>query len=443
MTAASIYTPGRYARRMRYPGENSAAPHAGPGGRPVRAATPPEQRTAAGGVSPGRKSPGGDPSLFAPGYSGGSRGPRPCPAGRRRAVRNGCRRGGQRLIRGFAPPPGSPAAAVPARAVLGLEPHLRRGRQRVRRPGERRLAGRREPEATPGLPAGPRGRGGLRRHGVCRHRVRRRPGLRRPRVSRRRTRRAGRPGRNGAVPRARVPPWVFRSRVLALAVSDPAADVTSTQSWSAVDNAAASRWSDLTPADDQWSRPEVRQGAGSGFAAPPGATVPPGATPPAGLAQAPPGGRDDRSQAGGPPDRSTGPLPDLGLGATDAATRVATGAPNQRVTTGPSQRADGGVGSQRRRRGRASPGRPGPRPTRGRSKPGGRGRPAPSCSSAGLALIVVIGATYFWFARGGKHQTAATGATNAKARPSPTDPSPTRRSARGATSPPVRWTRCR
>jgi hypothetical protein len=246
----------------------------------------------------------------------------------------------------------------------------------------------------------------------------------------------------------------------ALAVSEPAADVTSTQAWETVDSAPpASHWPDPDTAAERW--PGASEGqdtrppgatltaglAGPGLAGPgltgPGLTGPgltgPGLTGPglagpevAGPDEDDPYGWDDpRWPAVGEPaplrragDTDPG-LPDHD--ATGPGPRAATGPrprpatePGQRTTTGPGQPPAGpGTGPGRAPRGRG-------RGTRGRVRPRGRKRRARALLAGFLALAVVAGATYFWFARDRKSPDAAAASqqTAAPPRPSPTDPAP-------------------
>ena len=416
---------------MRYPGENSAGRAPGRRQNPSGRTTPPEERTAAGGVSPGRKSAGGDASLFAPGYAGS----RPAArepvraAGGRYGARGGA--AGKGPIRGFPPAPGLPPPLYPPGPFSAWNRTSGESGNGYDATASDVWLAVREPDAdAPGYPTPPGAAPGYADTGFADAGYGDKgyadagfPGAE--------------PGGPGGTDQFAVPgfaepghsgPGYSDPDYPALAVSDPAADVTSTQSWGAVGDGPASQWSDLGT-DDQWSRPQARLGAASGLAAPPGTqtspggavppadAVPPGATPPAGLAQVPPGGRAAGGPAGGSPgpfDRAApGPFD---RGGSDSAARVGTG-PGQRVSTGPGQRADTGPA------GRAPGGRG--RGTRGRSRPGGRGRRTRTLLICGLALIVVIGASYFWFARGGQQPAAAVGSTHAKARPSPTDPSPT------------------
>jgi hypothetical protein len=398
---------------MRNPGENSAGRTPGRRQNPSGRTTPPEERTAASGVSPGRRSTAGGASLFAPGYAGSRaatpRAPVPTGGGRYGARGGGAGKG---PIRGFPPAPGLPPPLYPPGPFSAWNRTSGEAGNGYDATASDVWLAIREPEAgAPGYPTPSVGTAGYADTGYAG------TGFADKGYAD-----AGYPDAGPAEPGYADPDYS------ALAISDPAADVTSTQSWGAVDKGPASEWSDLGT-DDQWSRPQARLGAASDFDAPPGAAASPGATPPAGLAQAPPDGRDGRRPGDGPPgpfDRAApGPFDSspLDRGAGDSATRVVTGPnqrvgtrPNRRVAAGPDQSADTGPA------GRAPGGRG--RGTRARSRPGGRGRSVRTLFICGLALIIVVGATYFWFARGGKHPAAAVGPTHAKARPSPTDPSP-------------------
>jgi hypothetical protein len=199
----------------------------------------------------------------------------------------------------------------------------------------------------------------------------------------------------------------------ALAVSEPAADVTSTQAWETVGSAPpASHWPDLDTTGEPW--PDASEGQDT---MPPGPGLAgPGRGGPglAGPDEVQPDGWDDPHwpAVGEPPPRRAG---DNDPGLPDHAV---TG-PGARAATGPYQRPAGpGAGSAQ------APGAR--RGTRGRARPRGRTRRARALLAGFLALAVVAGATYFWFARDHKspHAVAASQQTAASARPSPTDPSP-------------------
>ena len=111
---------GRYARRMRYPGENTSGRAPGRRQNPFGRNTPPQARPAAGGAGgtgAGRVAAGGkaasDASVFAPGYTGG-RAPRgdQAPAGGGWSGSSGGATS-QGPARGFPPAPGQPPPLYP------------------------------------------------------------------------------------------------------------------------------------------------------------------------------------------------------------------------------------------------------------------------------------------------------------------------------------------
>ena len=111
---------GRYARRMRYPGENTSGRAPGRRQNPSGRNTPPQARPAAGGAGgtgAGRVAAGGkaasDASVFAPGYTGG-RAPRgdQAPAGGGWSGSPGGATS-QGPARGFPPAPGQPPPLYP------------------------------------------------------------------------------------------------------------------------------------------------------------------------------------------------------------------------------------------------------------------------------------------------------------------------------------------
>jgi hypothetical protein len=374
---------------MRYPGENSAGRAPGRRQGPSGRTSQPEER-AAGGPASGRRPARGDPSLFAPGYSADRPAARePVPAGGGRYGAGGGA-AGKGPIRGFPPGPGQPPPVYPPGPFSAWNRAPAEAGNGYDLPGGDAwladgMAG--EAEYPPsGAGAGYADTGyadtgysdagyGDAGYGDAGY---------------------GEPG-----PPAAAEPFAEPGHpepgYSALAVSDPAADVTSTQGWDVVDESApASRWPDLAGGDDRW--PQA-----------PGAT----ATPPAGLARPDPGRpgeRADPGPAGGPP----GPFDRAAPAPFD---RGAAG-PDTRVTTGPGQRVPAGTGP-----GRAAAG--GRRGTRARTRPGGRGQRLRTLVICGLALIVAAGAaSYFVLARGGSRPTAAEGGQRPRARPS-TDPSPT------------------
>ncbi len=418
---------GRYARRMRYPGENSAGRAPGRRQNPSGRTGLPEERQVAGG--PG--APRGDAALFTPGYTGGrapGRDParEPVPAGRGR-YGSGDAAAGKGPIRGFPPAPGQPPPLYPPGQFAAWNRVSEGGNGYDPDVSDAWLAGYAEPAAAAGYPeTSPAGAGladaGYNDDGYGD------PGYAGPGYADSGPGYApGRPGYADAGPgyadaglagQASVDqpepgydetgqgapgPAPFEAGFVdpgyasagysdpgysALAVSDPSADVTSTQTWRMVDGSApASRWSDLT-GDERWSQPGAN----------------PGAHP-----ATPPGETDDRGQSDGIP----GPFDRAAPGPFD---RVATG-PNPRVTTGPNPRVTTGPGRGPGNRGRG---------TRGRVRPRGSKRRIRALLACGLALLVVIGATYFWFTRGHGHTTTTADSQHPKtsARPSPRDPSP-------------------
>jgi len=386
---------------MRNPGENSAGRAPGRRQGPSGRMSPPEDR-AGGAAGAGRKAARGDASLFAPGYCGDRSAVRePVPAGGGRYGAGGGA-AGKGPIRGFSPGPGYPPPVYPPGPFSawnrgsggdgnGYDPGPSDAWLAAGLSGA--VAAAYAPDGTDAGSAdagyGDAGYGdtgyGDAGYGDAGY---------------------GEPG----APAAAEPfagtgnpdPGYADPGYSALAVSDPAADVTSTQGWEVVDDAsAASHWPDPAVADDRW--PQA-----------PG----PAATPPAGLTRPDPDGTGDAGQAAGPPgpfDRAA-PAP-FDRGDTGLDTRVTTG-PAQRSTTGPGQRTPAGTGPGRVPGGRG-------RGTRGRARSGRRGRRLRTVLICGLALIVAAGATYVWLARGGGHRTAALTTPRPRARPSATDPSPT------------------
>jgi hypothetical protein len=244
----------------------------------------------------------------------------------------------------------------------------------------------------------------------------------------------------------------------ALAVSEPAADVTSTQTWGAVDDAvAAFGWAEPRPAGPGQAGADAQPDSMPPGAAFPAALAGPGLTGPGlappGLTGPGPAGPGPAGPGGPGLDRPDGPDAPRGFGAerggaerggADRATgrgRRATTDRGQRVTTGQGRRP-GAETTQRF----AGPGQPagtgpgsGPRPgqapgrgsgargrgSRGRKRPRGRSLRIRTMLICGVALIVVIGATYLWFSRGDKSPapTADSQRSAAAARPKQ-DPTP-------------------
>jgi hypothetical protein len=213
----------------------------------------------------------------------------------------------------------------------------------------------------------------------------------------------------------------------ALAVSDPAADVTNTQSWVVADDTeAGGAWGDLgAPGGHGPDADALRRGIPAGAALPAGlagaALAGPALGPFEGAADQVVTG-PNQPIGGGPADRSaTGPQR-AAAGPFDLATpapfnRSGTG-PNQPVTTGPGTGVTGARPGAARGRGHAARGRG----SRGRKRSRGRGK-LRALLICGVALIVVVGVTYFFFARDRKSTPAADSRASASVRPSP-DPSP-------------------
>jgi hypothetical protein len=210
----------------------------------------------------------------------------------------------------------------------------------------------------------------------------------------------------------------------ALAVSDPAADATSTQAWGAVDQGpAASHWPDLTDTGEGWPDPDADQdgpppAAFAGARAGPGQAGTdrgaPDVTAPdlAGPGRDGPG--EDDPDGWGDPRWASGPGQATLLRPADGAVP----GPADRVATGPGPRVPAGAGRAPRGRGHGS---------RGRARPSGRTKkPARTLLGGVLALAMVAGGTYFWFSRDHKSSDAAATSqqTTASTRPSATDPAP-------------------
>ena len=224
----------------------------------------------------------------------------------------------------------------------------------------------------------------------------------------------------------------------ALAVSDPAADVTSTQTWDVVDDDAsgASGWSDLSssdergrhagsyarrmppdlaPADEELLRQAIPGPAGPGPAGPglgaPGLGAPGGAAlRPAGPGPAGPGGTAPGRVAPRRDQPDDWEDPPLTRDTRSAPERVADPVPG----TGPRP-----VQEPDRRQSTRGHG------SRGRARPRGRKRRGRVLLAAALAVAVVAGAGYLLLA--GRHQQGPTAALHpARPKPSPTGlrPSP-------------------
>jgi hypothetical protein len=340
---------------MRYPGENAAgralSRRQGTSGR----INPPEARPAAGASRAGGRA-SSEASLFAPGYSGGQA------PGRDSVPAGGGWHGppggaaGKGPVRGFPPAPGQPPPLYP--------------------PGQFAAWNRAPAQDANGYDAGISGTWQL---GYPDPADSPPPGYADTGYADTDYAEADYSGQGYPVPRygeaGSAGPGYS-----ALAVSDPAADVTSTQSWEiADDTTATSGWGDRL--------------AGQG---------------------------QDRADSA---DRiATGPNQRIATGPNQ---RIATG-PNQRIATGPNQRiafpATGPRSAQAPGRGQGPRGRG----SRGRKRPRGRRSHLRALLICGLALIVVAGGTYLLFARGHKSPapTADAQRAAASARPSPKDPSP-------------------
>ena len=336
--------------------------------------SPPEE----GAAGADGKPPRGDASLFTPGYSAGGQAPDQdaFPGGGGRYGPGGA--AGKGPIRGFPPAPGQPPPLYPPGQFSAWN----------RMPGQGDNGY--DPDASDTWPAldqaGPAGDGypepgaGDQGYGD--------PGPAQVHAGYGETTYAG-----YRAPDPAEPGYLAESSYAALAVSETAADVTSTQAWETADSAPpASHWPDPDTTAERW--PDASEGQD---------TRPPGATLSAGLAV------PELADPGLPDHDGTGPGP-----------RAATG-PGPRTTTGPGQHPAGlgtGPGPAPRGRGRG---------TRGRGRPRGRKRRVRALLAGLLALAVVTGATYFWFARDHKSPDAAAASqqTAAPPRPSPTDPAPT------------------
>lgn len=408
---------GRYARRMRYPGENTSGRAPGRRQNPSGRNTPPQARPAAGGAGgtgASRVAAGGkaasDASVFAPGYTDG-RAPRgdQAPAG---GAWSGSPGGAtsQGPARGFPPAPGQPPPLYPpgqfaawnrgpAPGENGYDPGLTgplSGTWQAGYPDAAVSSQARHADAgysdagyadtgysdqgyaTAGYADSGYADGG-----------------------------SGDPGSS------------------ALAVTDRAADATNTQAWSVPEDTAntqAQAWSvpDEAANTQAWGLTDDTAAAGSGWSdlSTTADRVLTGPNQPA-------AGSGDHS-ATGPQRAATGPQP-AATGPQRAATGpfdLATPAP---FNTGPTQRVATGRGTD------VTGPRPAPAPgrgagtrgrgSRGRKRARGRGKLRAMLVSA-VALIIVVGATYVFLTRGHKSPSpAADSRSTASARPS-TDPSP-------------------
>jgi hypothetical protein len=219
----------------------------------------------------------------------------------------------------------------------------------------------------------------------------------------------------------------------ALAVSEPAADVTSTQAWEAVDSdPAASHWPDLDTTGERW--PDVAQN-----------DTPPGAVLAAGLAGTGRPGPELAGPGDGHPDSwDEPPWPVMGAAAPFGRPGDTDPGPADHAATGPGLHAATGPGPRTATRPGPRTAGPGDDPdraprgrghgVRGRARPRGRKRRVRTLVACALVLAVVAGGTYFWSSRNHKSPgpAAASQQTAASARPSPTDPSPSPSPSLGA-----------
>ena len=442
---------GRYARRMRYPGENTAGRAPGRRQNPSGRNTPPQARPAAGGAGStgaGRAVAGGkaasDASVFAPGYTGG-RPPRgdQAPAGGAGGW-SGSPGGAtsQGPARGFPPAPGQPPPLYPsgqfaawnrgpAPGENGYDPGLTGPLSGTWQAGYPDVAVSSARHADAGYTDAGYADTGYSDQGYAT---------------------AGYADSGFADGGSGDPGYS------ALAVTDRAADAANTQAWSVPDEALKTQaWSvpdeALKTQAQAWSVPDGAANtqawgltddtaAGSGWSdlagrgpdadelrhgMPAGAALPAG---PAGSALAGPG----LSSFDGAADRLvTGPnQPAAGSGDLSASgpQRAATGpfdlATPAPFNTGPTQRVATGRGTDVTGPRSAAPGRgtgTRGRGSRGRKRARGRGKLRAMLVSA-VALIIVVGATYVFFTRGHKSPSpAADSRSTTSARPS-TDPSP-------------------
>jgi hypothetical protein len=367
---------GRYARRMRYPGENAAGRAPARRQNPSGRITPPQARPAAagaGGTGGRRAGAGGtaasDASLFAPGYTGGR-----SPAGDEPPAGDGwsASPGGAASlgpVQGFPPAPGQPPLLYPPGQFAAWN--------RGPAPGENGYDAALSVPLTGAWQAGVPDTGdvpvaSLSDVGYSD------TGYTDTGYSDQGYAVAGYADSGYTDSGSAEPGYP------AVAVSDRATDATSTPSWGFADD---------TPAGSSWG--EV--------------SVPAGHTP----------GSDELQHDGstGPQRATTGPRR-AATGPFDLATPAPfnTG-PTQRVAAGPGADVAGprtAAGRGQGARGRGS---------RGRKRRGGRGKIRALLICA-VALVVVAGATYFYFARGhASPSPAADSRATSPAKPS-ADPSP-------------------
>lgn len=423
---------------MRNPGENAGGRVPGrrrsPSGRaasPRQGLAPSEPGTGGTGASGTEASAGGlpaggraarEPSLFAPGYSGGRSARREARAGGARgdggqhgtglygvgqhrpdpygAGQYGSAGGaaGKGPIRGFPPAPGQPPPLYPPGPFSAWNQAAWPDDNGYADPGVTGPDSGAWPAADRGTPGsagpGPAGRGGAE------------PGYPSPAYA---------DDDVGYAQAAYPDAGYAEPDYSALAVSDPSADVTSTQTWGVVDDdaPAASGWPDLgasgergrhadtysgrVPAGAEYDADLAAPGQAAGRQAAPGefgrggpGGAAPGLAPPRRAEQ---DGRDDTLRAAGP---------------SGAARRAADGLDaSARPTQEPARRQG--------TRGHGS---------RGRSRARGRKRHSRILLAVGLAVAVVAGAAgYLWYA-GRHHAAPAAAPPQATPKPSATEPSP-------------------
>jgi hypothetical protein len=396
---------------MRNPEENAGGRAPGRRRNPSGHAAPPRQGSVPGDPGTGGRA-GSDPSLFTPGYSGGRTG-KGGGTGRGGTARPGGATGqwasgpypaaqygsagsaaGKGPIRGFPPAPGQPPPLYPPGQFSAWNRGAWHGDNGYGDPGAAGADGGAWLDPDPGATAA-----------------------------------AGPGPAMSADPEPGYPTAGYADEVYpeggyaepdysALAVSDPAADVTSTQSWGTVDDSPVpSGWSDLSsPGERDWHTdsyadhvpPGAEYGADVGA---PGefartAADGPGPSAPEEFALAGPG------EIGPPEPGEFGPAADPRRAATRGRRGAAPGA--RRAAGRPPGGPDTGPGPAGRQgaRGHGSRGR-----TRGR----GRRRPGRILIAAGLAVLVVAAtAGYLWYS--GRHHSppAALPPTTSRS----TDPSP-------------------
>jgi hypothetical protein len=413
-TAVLIATPapGRYARRMRYPGENSAGRTPSRRQSPSGRVTPPEARPAASGTRAGGKA--SRASLFAPGYSSGRASDHaPAEGGRWYGPAGGT--AGKGPAQGFAPAPGQPPPLYPPGQFAAWNRASAQGGNGYDPSTSGPISDVWPAAAETGHPAAwyaDAGHGdagyadagyGDAGYGDAGDADAGYPdaGYADAGYADERYLDQGHPEPGYADPNSAEPGYP------APAVNNPAPDVTSTPTWGAVgDTSATSSWGELNAglAGLELAGPGL---AGPGLAGPglghPDSDADRATTDPNQRATTDPNQR----AATGPFDRAT-PAP-FNRGTTAPSQRVAT-----RPDTGPRPARAPGRGPGTRGRG-----------SRGRKRPRRRGSRVRVLLACGLALIVVAGAAYFLLTSGHKSPgPAADSQQTTGARSSPRAPSP-------------------